>query len=321
MTHKHARRARPPEPAPADHSWAARATALRQERPAQWAMLAAMGAMMVALAGWIAVLIAPGGNVRFNPVFWLLALPLLPWIGGLQSQAAWAVNTVWLALIVAPGLALGAMFAAPMLRDANVLGDNPDFLDTPAAMLVILALCLAFAAAGAVALRRSSLPGGTRPITYLPPGTMPVGVIPLTASARLMLMQGSLPFSGALINGMFIAIVISLDPLGPAGAVWPGVLQAGVVVTIGVLVFRGGFRLARRHPGAGRDLKRGWVSGMVWASAAVPVLWLWPTLFTAKLAFTAFMLPVAVAAVWCGRLALRALPGVLRSRGVPPCSP
>ena len=313
MTRRHERHARKPDPLPnlLDHSWPARATALRQERPAQWAMLGAIVSMLITLTGWISVLIAPGGDIRFNPLFWLLALPLMPWFWGLQSQAAWAVKTVWLALILAPSLALGALFAAPALRHGSILDDGSAFLDTPTAMLVIFALSTAFAAAGAVALRRSSLPGGTRPATYLPPGTLPPGVRPLPPAASVMLMQGSLPFGGALINGFFFAIVASLDPLGPTGTIWPGALQATVMLVVGVLVFRGGFRLARRQASAARDLRRGWITGMVWAGAAIPALWAWPTLFSGKLAFSAFMVPIAGAAAWCGRRALRALPGVL----------
>ena len=161
MTHKHTRRVQspnPPAPTVPDHSWAARATALRQDRPAQWTMLAAIASALTTLAGWVAVLVAPGGDVRFSPLFWLLVLPLLPWIWGLQSQA-WAVITLWLALVLAPGLALGALFAAPRLLDTTLFDGGSAPLDTPTAMLVILAFSTAFAAAGAVALRRSSLPG------------------------------------------------------------------------------------------------------------------------------------------------------------------
>ncbi len=308
-------------PTPPDRSWAARATALRQEKPAQWAMLAAIASALTMLAGWVAVLVPPGGNVRFSPVYWLLALPVLPWVWGLQSQAAWAVNTVWLALALAPGLALGAVFAAPALRDPRLLEGGAAPLDTPTAMLVVLALSTAFAAAGAVALRRSSLPGGARPIAYLPPGTPPPGARPLPAAASALLMLGSLPFTGALVNGGFMAIVASLEPIGPAGAIWPGALQAMVVAALGTLLFRGAYRLARRRPGVARDLRRGWIAGMVWAAAALPALWLWPTPSTGKLAFSAFMAPLALIAAWGGRGALRALPGVLETAEAEPETP
>ena len=82
-----------------------------------------------------------------------------------------------------------------------------------------------------------------------------------------MLTQGSVPFSGALINGAFVAIVASLEP---AGTIWPAALQAAAVLLVGVLLFRGAFRLVRRQPGAGRDLRRGWTVGMLWAGAAIP---------------------------------------------------
>jgi hypothetical protein len=66
--HRHAAVPSSPPP-PEDRSWAARAEGLKRERPAQLAMVFALFAFMAMLAGWIAVLIAPGGNIRFNPVF------------------------------------------------------------------------------------------------------------------------------------------------------------------------------------------------------------------------------------------------------------
>ena len=323
MAHRHVRRVHSPDPPPTlpDRSWAARATALRQEKPAQWAMLAAIASGLTTLAGWVAVLVAPGGNVRSSPAFWLLALPVLPWIWGLRSQVAWAVNTVWLALILAPSLALAALFAAPVLRNPSPLDGGAAPLDTPMAMLVVFALSTAFAGAGAVALRRSSLPGGTRPMTYLPPGSVLPGVRPLPPAASVMLMQGSLSFSGALINGAFMAIVASLDPMGRAGTIWPGALQTVIVMALGILLFRGAYRLVRRRPGVARDLRRGWIASMVWAAAAIPTLWLWPTLVTGKLAFSAFMVPLALVAAWGGLRALRALPGVLEMAEAEPVIP
>ncbi len=305
--HRHAAVPSSPPP-PEDRSWAARAEGLKRERPAQLAMVFALFAFMAMLAGWIAVLIAPGGNIRFNPVFWLLAAPLMVWLWNLQSYRTWAVNTLWLVLMLAPCLALLALFVAPAMRQSALLDGGSFYLDTPLAMLVILGLTTALAAAGLVALRRSSLPGGTRPASYVAPGTAIPDVQHLSGQGRSVLMLGSLPFSGTLINGMFFAVVATMEPIGPAGMIWPGALVGILVLTVGTLVFRGGLRLTRRRPGAVADLRRGWGLGMVCTVAALAGLWAWPTILTLKLGFSCFMVPLALAAAWCGRAALRGLP-------------
>ncbi len=306
MNGKHAGAVGPPGP-PEDRSWAARTEGLKRERPAQLAILFALFAALVMLAGWVAVLIAPGGNIRFNPLFWLLATPVMIWLWNVQAYRPWAINTLWFVFVLAPCLALLALFVAPVVREAALLGNGSDALDTPLAMLVIFGLTTALAGAGLMALRRSSLPGGTRPPSYIAPGTSIGGAQPLSDQARGALMLGSLPFSGTLINGMFFAVVATMDPVGPAGTVWPAALVAILVLTVGTLVLRGGFRLARHRLGAAADLRRGWVFGMVGAIAAVAGLWVWPTNPTAKLVFSCFMVPLALAAVWGGRAALRRL--------------
>lgn len=292
---------------PEDRSWAARAEGLKREQPAQLATVFALLASLAMLAGWIAVLIAPGGTIRGNPVFWLLAAPLMVWLWGVQSFAAWTVKTLWLVLVLAPCLALLALVVAPAFREAALLHGARAPLDTPLAMSVILGLTTALAGAGLVALRRSSLPGGTRPASFVAPGTPVPGARPLTAAAASMLVLGSLPFCGALINGLFFAVVATMEPVGPGGAIWPTMLVAALVLTVGTLVFRGGFRLARRRPGAAADLRRGWRLGIGCAVAAVAALWAWPTIMTAKLGFSCFMVPIAVAAAWAGCAALRDL--------------
>ena len=249
-----------------DQSWDARITALKREPAVGWAMIAAMAASLAMLAGWVAVFVAPGGNIRLNPMFWLLAAPLLPWFWALQSFAAWAIKTIWLALVLAPCLALLAWLVAPMVQQGAGPEGGSTSLATPAAMLVILGLTVAASCAGAVALRRSSLPGGTRPATYLAPGTPLPGVRPLSPEARWMLMLGSVTFSAALVNGLFFAIVAALDPVG--SAVWPPAMVALLLLTLGTFMFRGAFRLARRRPGAAHDLRRGWLLGMGFAAAA-----------------------------------------------------
>jgi len=300
----------PMPPQPEDRSWAARAEALKREKPAQFAIVFALLAFLAMLAGWIAVLIAPGGNIRGNPVFWLLAAPLMVWLWNVQSLAVWTVRTVWLVLLLAPCLALLALVVAPTMRQAALLDDSGTTLATPLAMSVILGLTTALAGAGLVALRRSSLPGGTRPVTYVAPGTPVPGARTLAPATTNMLMLGSLPFSGTLINGFFFAIVATMEPVGPGGAVWPTALVAALILTVATLVFRGGFRLARRRPGAAADLRRGWRLGMGCTIAAVAAVWAWPTIIAAKLGFSCFMVPIAIAAAWSGRNALRDLPEI-----------
>ena len=308
------RRDMAPFPPPEDRSWAARAEGLKREKPAQLAVVFAMLAFLAMLAGWVAVLIAPGGNIRGNPVFWLLAAPLMVWLWFMQSFSPWTVKTVWLVLVLVPCLALLALAVAPGMRQAGVLDGGSKYLDTPVAMLVILGLTTALSGAGLVALRRSSLPGGTRPAAYVAPGTPVPGGRTLSLAATNTLTLGSLPFSGTLINGIFFAIVATMEPVGPGGAVWPMALVAALVLTVGTLVFRGSFRLARHRPGAATDLRRGWQLGIGCTIAAIAALWAWPTILAAKLGFSCFMVPLAIAAAWAGRNALRDLPKVAREQ-------
>ena len=298
---------RPVPPPPPDRSWAARAEGLKRERPAQLAVVFALLAFLVMLAGWIAVLIAPGGNIRGNPIFWLLAAPLVVWLWSMQSFAAWTVRTLWLVLVLAPCLALLALVVAPRMRQHALLDGGSTYLDTPLAMTVILGLTTALAGAGLVALRRSSLPGGTRPASYVAPGVPVPGARTLSTPATNMLTLGSLSFSGTLINGIFFAIVATMEPVGPGGTVWPTALVGTLVLTVGTLMFRGAFRLVRHREGASADLRRGWRLGIGCAVSAVVALWAWPTILTAKLGLSCFMVPIAVAAAWAGRNALRDL--------------
>lgn len=324
MTHKKLTRPSPgPSPPSAeDRGWAARAEGLNREIPAAMAIVGAILAALAMLIGWVVIVIQPSGNMRGNPIYLVLAAPLMPWIRGLATLKPWAVNTVWLALLLAPCLSMLAVFVAPFQRDSALLSDSVPHLDTPLAMLVILGITTTLSAAGLLALRRSSLPGGTRPITYVAPGTPRPGRAPLRPAATIALMKGSLPLSGALINGIFFAIVAMIEPLGPFGGVWPVAVVAILVLSVGTLVFRGGFRLKRRRPGAARDLSRGWRLGMGCAVAAVPALWALPVSLSGKLGLSCFMVPLAVAAAWCGTSALKALPGIVgdggRDRGLTP---
>lgn len=269
-------------------------------------MLAAIVSVLAALMAWVVVLVpAASGDVRGNPVFWLLALPVLAWTGPLLSFREWALRSVPLILVAAPLAALGALETALAQRD-DILFD--DRLDTPTAMLAILGISIVSTLAGLVALRRSSLPGGTRPVTFAAPGSLPPGLYPLPNEALWSIRIGSLAVSGALVNGVFFAIVALLDTsAGTLGPVWPVILPVAIAVTTLVLVIRGTRGLVRRRKGARTTLGRGWMIGAGGAALEVVLVWAWPTDITLKLAFSAFMLPMALAAAWGARRALRGL--------------
>ena len=302
------RRRQPPAPpaTPVDHSWEARAAALRWDWPANMAMLAAVVSLLAALLAWVAVLVPASGSLRGSPAFWLLPLPVLAWTGPLMSLREWAVRSVPLMLAGAPLAALGAMEAARLQWANDNLSD--DRLDTPTAMLVILGVSLLSAAAGLVALRRSSLPGGIWPVTYATLGSLPPGFHPLPAGALGAVRAGSLAMSGALINGVFVAIVALIDTAtGDLGPIWPVILPVTIAVTTLVLTIRGTRGLVRRRAGAGTSLCRSWRIGAGGAALELLLVWAWPTDPTLKLAFTAFMLPMALAAAWGARRAFRGL--------------
>lgn len=272
------------------------------------AMLAAVVSVLAALMAWVAVLGPVSGSVRGSPVFWLLPLPVLALTGPLLSFRQWAVRSVPLVLAAAPLATLGAMGAARIQRANHILSD--DRLDTPTAMLVVLGVSIAFALAGLVALRRSSLPGGTRQITFAAPGSLPPGLYGLPNETLVSMRFGSLVLSGALVNGVFFAIVALLDTsTGDLGPIWPVILPVAVIVATLVLMIRGIRGLARRREGAGTTLRRSWHVGAGGAVLELLLVGAWPTDTKLKRAFSAFMLPMALAAVWGARRAMRGVCG------------
>ena len=270
------------------------------------AVLAAIVSVLAALVAWVAVLGPASGSVRGSPVFWLLALPVLAWTGPLLSFREWAVRSVPLVFAAAPLAALGAMEAARAQQASDIL--SHERMDTPTAMLVILGISVASTLAGLVALRRSSLPGGTRPVAFAAPGSLPPGLHRLPDEVLGAVRVGSLALSGALVNGVFFALVTLLDAsAGDLGPLWPVTLPVAVAVTTLVLMIRGTRGLVRRREGAGASLRRSWQIGAGGAALEVLLVWAWPTDLTLKLAFGAFMLPMALAAAWGARRALRGL--------------
>ncbi|WP_177176848.1 hypothetical protein [Faunimonas pinastri] len=271
---------------------------MRQEKAASVAILSAIFSVLASLAAWVVVLV-PGGDVRGSPVFWLLAIPVMCWTTPLLGYRAWAVKTVRLAFLVAPLLAMSALLAAPYFRVVGSLGTHP-------AMLIILAVTVLLSAVGLLVLRRSSLPGGTRPAAYLPPGTPPKGVRPMTASMRSMLAVGSLSLSGVLVNGVFFSIVASLDPVaGDFNLPWPAALPVGLSIVAGTMTIRGSRGLIRDQPEATRRLRQGWTFGAAGTCLLLALVWIWPAELAGKLALSIFMVPMAVGAVWGREVRLR----------------
>ena len=177
-------------------------------------------------------------------------------------------------------------------------------------MLIVAGLTVALSCAGLFAPPRVEPAPGTRPPSFVAPGTPIPGLHKLSADASSALMIGSLTASGTVVNGMFFGITATLEPVGCIGTIWPPALIAGVVAVTFALILRGGYRLARQRPNAARDLRRGWYLGMGATLAALAGLWAWPTLLTAKLAFSGFMLPMSAAAICGGLRALRKLKGL-----------
>ncbi|RZK89078.1 MAG: hypothetical protein EOO66_16735 [Methylobacterium sp.] len=127
-------------------------------------------------------------------------------------------------------------------------------------------------------------------------------------AALKALRVGSLALSGVLVNGVFFAIVALLDlKAEDFGPPWPVIVPLGLAASTLVLVIRGIRGLVRRRAGAGATLRRGLQVGAVGAVLLLLLVWAWPTDTTLKLAFSGFMLPMAVAAAWGARRAIRGL--------------
>jgi hypothetical protein len=229
-------------------NWQDRVAALKREKPAQWAILAAILALLAALLAWTFALLPFGAGIRGQPLFWLMALPAMVWMGAVQNYSSCAVRTVLPVLVGSPLLSLAALLTAPDLQ-SDV--DMDQRLGTPLTMEVALGATLLLALAGGVALRRSSLPGGGRPACFLLPGSIPPETT-ISGEARGALAVGSLALSGTLINGVFFSIMTILPTEKDSavfGAPWPAGIPAVLAVITMVLMVRGSARLRRATNG------------------------------------------------------------------------
>ena len=167
-------------------------------------------------------------------------------------------------------------------------------------------ITMAFSIGGASALRRSSLPGGTRPASHPSPGTLPPGSLqPLPEAYNRALRTGSLALSGVLVNGASFAIATALNMDGASddliGSPWPAVIPLLLVASTGVLVIRGKRALTRHHDAAPRTLRQGLLVGAASTSLLLGLLWVWPLPAGLRGAFSIFMAPMAMAAAWGAR--------------------
>ncbi len=306
---------------PGDRSWAARMAGFNQDRSTPWAINTAIFSLMAALGAWT-VLFLHGGDIRFNPRFWLLAALPMVWIASLGGGARWAFNLIWVMLIAAPCLCVAALIVSPRLNvSAGVLEGDDLTLALPTALLVTLGISLVLSAIGIFALRRSSLPGGGRPVHFARPGSVPPGRASVPPAATGPLMLGSLTLTGTLINGILFGIVAILPIImGNAGQdqasslllAGPVLLVPPIVLVSGFYQVRGRRRFAMRHfTQALDDLRRGWWIGIVCAPGFLVLLWVWPAVIDVKVGVSVFMLPLAIAAVWGGRHAMHRLPGII----------
>ena len=256
---------------------------------------------MASLMGWLAILVPNPGDLRASPVFWLLALPLVAWVGAWMRMARPVVLSTGLVLAAAPCLALAALVTAAHRGPVREPGMD---LATPLAMSVILAVTLVFALGGFAALRRSSLPGGSQPPSYRTPGTKPPGLIEVPPATTGALRIGSLTLSGALVNGMMFAIILMvgrIDDDAPFSLTmfWPMLIPAVIAGAIGTSVVSSTRALIRNEPGAEPRLRRAWFAGAVAAWGFLTGLWLLPGVpAVLRLALSAFTLPMALLAAW-----------------------
>ncbi len=289
-----------------DRSWPARAAGLRGDKPAQWALVAAIVAPMAALLAWIALVLDGRGDIRSDPAFWLLSAPFVAWCWAVQSLKRWAIQALWLALLGAPCLSLVALLAARAFRDPMA---QQGHLATPLAMEVILGVTVLIAAIGLAALRRSSLPGGTAAPVYLPPGTPLPGQAALAPNLQRGLMIGSLALSGTLINGMLFGIVSMIDTSVPSQdsafdePLWLLSIPILPIVATGAAVLRGSIVVRSDPVRAAPLLRWGLRMGAVFSLMFVVLLWAWPTVPALKTGMSVFMVPMALAALWGARKA------------------
>ncbi len=249
--------------------------------------------LMAALAAWVAVLVPSGGDVRGKPLFWALALPPMVWVGAVAQPVAWALRLLWPVLWLAPVAAVGGLVAGTQWAGA---GANA----SPGMLLALCGVSAGLSGLGARAIRRSALPGGSARAEDLPP--VPAGLPPLLRAA---LQVASVSLSGTLVNGILFGTTILGDADGTLLSYWPILVPVAAIVLTGGLMLRGAAQTRHGDGAAWRTLRTSIVAGGIGSCVPLAMLWAWPYPSAVKIGFSVFMVPMAIAALWTGRIAQR----------------
>lgn len=276
-------------------SLADRVAVWKRDRMARCAAACVSLATIAAMVSWVLVSVPSGGNIRGKPLFWLIALLPSLWIGALNESMPWALRWLRPALLAAPCLAFAAMVFSWRLLDAATNA-------TPSWMLGLFAGSVLCSGLGALALARSTLPGGSARPQDLPPATPS-----LPPLVRAALQLGSISLTGTVVNGILFASATIAGLGNPIAAAveqfWPVLIPCAAIAVTAGLMLRGMARAQQSAAGAWRDLRWSIDLGGIGACVLLVLLWAWPIPDAVKVGFSVFMGPMAVAAVWTGWVA------------------
>ena len=249
--------------------WKQRQAALAFERPAKAAMVLAVLSSLFALLVWTLMLLE-GGDPRASGAFWVMAIVLCCWMGPVQGYARWTMQTLWLALLLWPALALAGLLAV-LYASADTFGPwaTPGWLAPAAAGSTVLS------AAGLVCLRRSSLPGGTRTAEfhskdYRPPNALP-SVDGALVYAQKLLLFPIIPVV-LMMSGAFAALVPTTPEEAFEAAINHGMELFGAFLAVFIGLFAWGQYQARRNA---RQVPVGLVAAAVLLGGTAAALTIW----------------------------------------------
>lgn len=187
-----------PETTSSKEGWQRKANAWKWERPAQITLLLSIASALGALFSWCMFL--DGNDVRRNPLFWLMAAPLMVWFGAVQGTKKWAVTSLPAALVLWPAASLLAWLVEHHQRTLGTVYR----LATPLTMELTFSFTMLTAVGAFAVLRRSSLPGGRQTVqprdaSYRPKGALPPADPELLAVTKALL--------GSMLSWIFVGIV------------------------------------------------------------------------------------------------------------------
>ena len=225
--------------------WKQRRAALAWEKPAKAAMTLAVLASLGALFAWT-LLLVDGLDPRASLTFWVMVLLVGLWGAPARVYARWTMLTLWLALLLWPGL-VGLAWLALWANPPGTFAEHASLRWLTDALAVTIAL----SAAGLTCLRRSSLPGGTGTATFMGERERPDDALPPVDGAlvkvQLFLLMPFIPVA-LLMSGAFAVIAINTPPPLLEHAVNVGMAVGAGFIAVVVGVFAWGQRQARRWP-------------------------------------------------------------------------